>query len=131
MFKQYDTSGKTEFAASVAGRLLLIDPYNRQAISYIKEFALSKERFLSESREEGAPAVQTQTGPALSAFEEPGRKEKSQELFRECQKRIKEKSPGLENFKDIQKRFINAMTEESLGHYDESIRIFSDLIEAL
>jgi len=125
LFKQFDSLGNSELATGICARILSIEPMNKRAIGYVRQFADSKDRLTTEP--ENQPALRSST----SYVEEPAKQSESRELSEKCQAQIQ--NSGLEGdlFDAIQQQFFSGLTEESLGNYDESIRIFTELLADL
>jgi len=125
LFKEYDNSGNTELAVAVCARILSIEPYNKKAVRYIGRFADSKKRFTDDWTKEQEPEPEEGTAADIE------KKDTSRKLLELCQSKLKDAPSKGKKFKKMQKKFITGMTEESLGNYDESIRIFSELEKSL
>ena len=125
LFKEYDNMGNTEFAVATSSRILSIEPHNSKAINYIAQFADSKKRFTASKIDKQLPV---QDRKATGAFQ---KKEQSRKLFELCQNKLRSKTSADKAYQQLQKKFITALTEESLGNYDESIRMFSEIEQAI
>ncbi|MFC1582260.1 tetratricopeptide repeat protein [Planctomycetota bacterium] len=125
LFREFDGRGNTELAAGVCGRILSIEPQNKKAINYLKKFVESKER-LTDTHDKAEKVTRRS-----DTFIDEDKKAESRKLFEDCQAKLKSNGGKGKGYAVLQQKFITALTEESLGNFEESIRIFSEIMAEL
>ena len=125
LFSEYDNMGNTELAVSSCARILSIEPHNKKAVGYLAQFADSKKQFTDSKIKKEAEPEKAEKAEQLE------NKKRSRALFEKCQKKMQNARSDDGSFEQIQKKFITGLTEESLGNFSESIRIFTEIEQAL
>ncbi|MFH1708440.1 MAG: tetratricopeptide repeat protein [Planctomycetota bacterium] len=126
LFREYDNLGYAELAAGVCARILYFEPFNRKAVKYIRSFADAKNRTTGETVQ-----MRRETESEPPDADEQDRRLHCHRLLEACQEKLKDLPADAADREDLQAKFINALTEESLGSFDESIRIFNALLQEL